>query len=88
MSLYTLSSTTFGSTISRRTWSGVALKRMLETRLLMQTLLPEPVAPATSRWGMRARSAIRGSPEIVFPRAIGRVAEQLRNSPDSTISRR
>ena len=30
----------------------------------MQTLLPEPVEPATRVWGMRARSAITGSPVL------------------------
>ena len=34
----------------------------------MATDLPEPVVPATSRCGMRARSAITGSPPMVLPR--------------------
>ena len=36
--------------------------------VLMATDLPEPVVPATSRCGMRARSAITGSPPMVLPR--------------------
>ncbi len=34
--------------------------------MLMATDLPEPVVPATSRCGMRARSTITGSPPIVL----------------------
>ena len=37
----------------------------------MATDLPEPVVPATSRCGMRARSAITGSPPMVLPRQSG-----------------
>ena len=40
--------------------------------VLMATDLPEPVVPATRRWGMRARSTITGSPPMVLPSAIGR----------------
>ena len=36
--------------------------------MLIATDLPEPVVPATSRCGMRARSAITGSPPMVLPR--------------------
>src|SRR4028119_1600789 len=36
--------------------------------VLMATDLPDPVVPATSRWGMRARSAMTGSPPMVLPR--------------------
>ena len=39
-----------------RTSSGLACMRMLVMSALMHTLLPEPVAPATSRWGIFARS--------------------------------
>ena len=38
---------------------------------LTPTDLPEPVVPATSRCGMRARSATIGSPPIDLPSAIG-----------------
>ena len=37
--------------------------------VLMATDLPEPVVPATSEWGMRARSAVTGSPPMVSCRA-------------------
>ena len=46
----------------KRSSSGVNRKIMLATSALMQTLLPLPVVPATSRWGICARSAM-----IVFP---------------------
>ena len=54
----------------------------------MHTLFPDPVAPATRRCGILARSATRGSPEMVFPSAMARRASDLRNSEDSRISRR
>lgn len=38
------------------------------------TDLPEPVAPAMSRWGMLARSAATASPETPEPSAIGSAA--------------
>ena len=38
----------------------------------MPTDLPEPVVPAISRWGIRARSVTTGSPPIFLPRASGR----------------
>ena len=34
-----------------------------------QTLLPVPVAPAISRWGIRARLVTTGKPRISLPRA-------------------
>ncbi len=40
--------------------------------VLIATDLPEPVVPATSRCGMRARSTITGSPPIVLPSAMAR----------------
>ena len=88
MSLYMVNSTTFGSTMRKRTSSGVDLKRMLLIRELMHTLLPAPVAPATSRWGIFARSAANGSPEIVLPRAMVSLDSALRKALDSRISRR
>jgi hypothetical protein len=38
---------------------------------LMHTDLPEPVAPAMSRWGIFVRSDTSGLPETSLPRAIG-----------------
>ena len=40
----------------------------------MQTLLPEPVDPATSICGIRARSAITGSPPLPSPSGTGNAA--------------
>jgi hypothetical protein len=53
---YGASSTRLRSMRMRRTSFGVACMRRLVMRALMQTLLPEPVAPATRRWGIFARS--------------------------------
>src|SRR4030066_1613895 len=41
---------------------------MLITIEFIDTLLPEPVAPATRRWGIFSRSAIIGFPNISLPR--------------------
>ena len=38
---------------------------------LIETLLPDPVAPAISRWGIRVRSTETGSPVTPHPKAIG-----------------
>ena len=38
---------------------------------LMQTDLPEPVVPATSRWGSLARSMAMGAPETSRPKPGG-----------------
>lgn len=52
-----VSSTRFGSTSTMRTCSGVA-RIMIEVIMeLMKEDFPEPVAPATSRWGIFARFA-------------------------------
>ena len=37
----------------------------------MQTDLPDPVVPAINKWGMDVKSATKGDPEILLPRAIG-----------------
>ena len=50
--LYGASSTRLRSTRISRTSSGRARMRMLVMSALTHTLLPEPVAPATSRWGI------------------------------------
>ena len=51
MPLYIPSSTILGSTMMRRTSSGVALYSRETMRELVHTDLPEPVVPAMSRWG-------------------------------------
>jgi len=40
-------------------------------KVLRQTDLPDPVEPATRRWGARARSSMRGTPALSLPRKIG-----------------
>ena len=39
---------------------------------LRQTDLPDPVAPAMSRWGMSARSVTASAPATPVPSATGR----------------
>ena len=58
-----------GSTSRKRTSSGVALYKMLRIMALRPTLLPLPVAPAMSRWGILARSVTTGAPMMSLPRA-------------------
>ncbi|MNP68743.1 hypothetical protein D3C76_1647400 [compost metagenome] len=70
MPLYTFNSTIFGSTIRSLTSSGLALYRMLVIIPLIHTDLPEPVAPATNKWGILARLATMGWPEISRPRVM------------------
>ena len=55
---------------------------------LMHTDLPEPVAPAISRWGIFARSETSGLPLTSLPSAMGRSALAPTQSSDSRISRR
>ena len=52
-----------------------------------QTDLPEPVAPAMSRCGIFARSAITGLPSRSLPSAMGSAARALWKSRDSISSR-
>ncbi len=53
-----VSSTRFGSTRTMRTSSGVARMRIEVIIELTKDDLPAPVAPATSRCGIRARFAM------------------------------
>ena len=46
----------------------------------MQTLLPEPVAPATSKWGIFAKSAISGFPLISLPSPTAKLDGLFKNS--------
>ncbi len=64
-----LSSTTFGSTMISFTSSGCALYKMLMIKVLMQTDLPEPVAPAISMWGILAMSDTTAFPAMSLPTA-------------------
>ena len=52
-----------------------------------QTDFPDPVAPAISRCGIFAKSAMTARPSRSFPRAIGSAARICRNSVDSSTSR-
>ena len=38
----------------------------------MHTDLPEPVVPAIKRWGIEVKSPIIGTPDIFFPKAMGK----------------
>ena len=67
MPSYMPSSTRLGSTMIRRTSSGVALYRIAMIMELIMTLLPEPVEPAISRCGMVSRAATRIRPLISLP---------------------
>ena len=71
MSSYMLSSSIFGSIMIIFTWSGPYRYSSDRIMQLRPTDLPEPVVPATSRWGIGARSAITGSPAIFLPRISG-----------------
>ncbi len=61
------SSTFLGSMRMVRTCSGVARSRIEVSSALMQALLPEPVAPATSRWTIFCRSASTALPVMSLP---------------------
>ena len=52
----------------------------------MQTLFPEPVAPATSRCGILSSSATTGFPDTSFPRAKASGDSLLTNSFEAIIS--
>ena len=69
MPSYTDSSSIFGSIRISRTSRGSALYSSDRIIALTATDLPEPVVPATSRCGMRARSAITGLPAMSLPSA-------------------
>ena len=59
--------------------------------MLIDTDFPDPVVPATSRCGIRARSAITGSPPIVLPRQSPRrdlVRSKSSAKPSASNSRR
>ena len=54
----------------------------------MHTLLPEPVSPAISRWGICVRSATMGAPPLSLPSARGNCSDSLANSFVPRTSRR
>jgi len=70
------------------TSSGGALKSRLQISALRKTLLPEPVVPAMSRWGIRVRSAMTGIPVMSSPSAMGSRCFAWAKASLSTASRR
>ena len=54
----------------------------------MATDLPEPVVPAISMCGVRARSMMTGSPPMVLPRQSGSFATESTVSLATSSSRR
>src|SRR5215204_774132 len=56
--------------------------------VLIATDLPEPVVPATRRCGMRARSAMTGSPPMVLPRHSASLCLEVSKSCEASSSRR
>ena len=52
----------------------------------MHTDFPEPVVPATNKWGIDARSPIIGIPEIPLPKATGNFSSFLLNFSSPIIS--
>jgi len=81
------SSTTLGSTRMRRTSLGLFEYRRDVMIEFMQTDLPDPVAPAISRWGIFARSETSGLPDTSRPSAIGSSAFASTQSSLSSSSR-
>ena len=45
--------------------------------VFIQTDLPDPVVPAINKWGINVKSPIIGTPDILFPRAIGNLISFL-----------
>ena len=56
--------------------------------VLRPTLFPEPVAPATRRWGIFFRSVTKGFPKMSFPRAMVRGEGDALNLLEPMISRK
>jgi len=65
------SSTILGSIRISLTSCGERVSRRLARIVLMHTDLPDPVVPAISRCGMRARSSTIGRPSASMPRNSG-----------------
>ena len=87
MSSYIPSSSRFGSIMISRTSSGVARYSTLVSIPFRPTDLPVPVDPAISKWGMTARSAMKGSPWIVLPSASDSFEADRTYGSDSSSSR-
>ena len=72
----------------KRTSSGVDEKRMLVIIPFTATDLPEPVVPATSKWGILAKFTLTGAPLVSLPMQICSLEVALRNESSSRISLR
>ena len=83
-----LSSTCFGSTMISFTSSGFALYKILIMSVLIQTDLPEPVAPAISKCGIFAISATTTCPLISLPTANAMLEGNFWKLSDSSRSRK
>ena len=55
----------------KRHSAGLNRYSRLRMKVLIPTDLPEPVVPAISRCGMRARSAMTGAPPMSLPSTSG-----------------
>ena len=88
MPSYIPSSRRFGSIMRRRASAGVRRKRIEQIIALSPADLPAPVAPATRRCGIDARSATAGWPIASRPRARASGAFDSLNSLERKISRR
>ena len=75
-----------GSIRIRRTSFGSDLNNRLNNIALTPTDLPEPVVPATSKWGIFARSTTTGFPEISCPKASVRFEGELLKAWEDKIS--
>ena len=87
MPLYTLSSTTLGSTRISLTSEGFALYKMLIISVLMQTDFPEPVDPAISICGILAMSDTTTLPAMSLPTAKAILDGKFENASVSKSSR-
>ena len=83
---YTDNSSILGSIIIRRTASGSDLNSRLSNIAFRPTDFPDPVVPATSKWGILARSTTTGFPAISWPKAIERGELEFRKVSEDKIS--
>ena len=57
--------------------SGENLYRILVKRVLIKTDFPDPVVPATSKWGVLLKSITSIFPDMSFPMHMGILCSQL-----------
>ncbi len=88
MPSYSPNSSRFGSTMIMRTSFGVDLNRIDMISEFSITDLPEPVEPATSRWGIVSSVATLMRPLMSLPSATVSGDAEPVNSSDSSIWRR